>query len=79
MSNCTSASVASFMAAEGSQLDGKMSADGFEFGLNYALLDPTSCSVGFQVSIEQSNIQGISGPFSVLMEENGSATFAKPA
>jgi len=43
-----------------------------------AILDSASCSIGFQILIEQPNIQGIGGPFSVLLEENGTTSFAKP-
>jgi len=78
MANCTVPAVASFMGSESSQLEGKPTADGFEFSLRYAILDATSCSVGFQISIEQANIQGIDGPFRVLLEDNGSASFARP-
>jgi len=78
MANCTSAAVASFMSSEASLLEGGPAAAGFEFRLAYTILNSASCSVGFQISIEQLDIQGIGGEFSVLMEENGTASFATP-
>ena len=78
LSNCTSSQVASFIGPLASELSSAASADGFLFHLVYAVTSGTSCSVGFQVSIEQANIQGIGGSFEVQLEENGTATFAGP-
>jgi hypothetical protein len=43
-----------------------------------AILNSTWCSLGFQISIEESSIRGTSGLLSLLPEDNGIAAFEKP-
>jgi hypothetical protein len=76
MENCTATNVASFMDAASAKPALVSAADGFKFGLAYAIAGTTPCSVRFQVSIEQVDISGPGGPFNVRMQENGTAEFA---
>ena len=78
MENCSSSAVASFMGPLRTRLASASSADGFEFGLQYALTNQASCSLSFEVSVEQANIQGLGGLFDVILKESGSASFAQP-
>ncbi|MDE1852707.1 MAG: hypothetical protein KGI38_03045 [Thaumarchaeota archaeon] len=72
--NCTAASMAPLMgrASQGPASDA--SQDGFEFSLAYGITSSPSCSVDFVVSLEQDGIQGVSGTFSVRMEEGASVS-----
>jgi hypothetical protein len=75
MENCTASAVASFMDPLGSELSSASAAEGFDFGLQYTLMSGTQCTISFQVSITQTDIQGLNGPFSVALQDSAVATF----
>lgn len=77
--NCTRDAVAPFVEGAGSMAASSAAADGFSFGLTFVVAAGGSCAVSFVVHLRQSGIQGPGGPFSVQLQEGGSASFARPA
>jgi hypothetical protein len=75
VSNCTSSVVDPLLAAAGAGPGSTASADGFAFGLTHYIVARSPCEVGFSVTLGQAGIDGPGGPFSVVLEGSGAATF----
>jgi hypothetical protein len=76
LSNCTDSAITSVLAKLSLGLSTNASRDGFQFGLGFAIASTKPCSVSFQVSIEQADIQGLGGVFSVRMQAEELVSFA---
>ena len=74
--NCTSGVVGPLLRSIAHQPAASAEADGFSFGYTYVIDGQSPCAVTFRVTIEQTNVDGPGGSFSVLLEGEGSATFA---
>jgi hypothetical protein len=75
--NCTTSTIAPVLARVSLGPSSNASKDGFNFGFGFAITSSKPCSVSLKVSIEQSDVEGLGGPFTVRMEAEGSASFAK--
>jgi hypothetical protein len=76
ISNCTSEAVAPIMAEARARPASQAAIDGFGFRFSYSILAQSSCTVGFSVAVEQANVEGPGGNFSVLLEGAGVESFA---
>ena len=76
VSNCTASIVDPLMVDAGAGPSASAASDGFEFGYSYTISGQTPCTVSFGVKVEQANVVGPSGTFSVLVAEGGAASFA---
>ncbi len=76
LSNCTTKGVGPIAEKAASGPAASAGADGFNFGFKYSVVDQDPCQVKFQVTIEQTAIQGPSGSFSLLLAGEGGASFA---
>jgi hypothetical protein len=76
VSNCTANIVGPLMEAAGAGPSSLALADGFDLGYSYSISSQTPCTVSFGVRLEQTDIVGPSGTFSVLLAWKGVAAFA---
>ena len=76
ISNCTSEAVAPIMAEASANPASQAATDGFSFRFSYSILAQSPCTLGFSAAVEQVNIEGPRGGFSVLLEGAGVASFA---
>ncbi len=75
VSNCTSQTVSPVMESVSASQATAFRADGFGFGLDYSVASQHPCTVSFRVSLEQQDIPGPGGAFSLLLEGEGSTSF----
>ena len=77
--NCTSGAVDPLVIEASRSAAAAVAADGFGFGLAYAVIPGGDCGVSLQVKVQQAGVQGPSGPFTVRLEEEGFAFFGQAA
>lgn len=77
--NCTATPVGPLVESASRASASAVAGDGFLFGLSYALTETIPCTVVFVVSVEQQDIQGPAGGFSVRMQEEGRASSGQQA
>ena len=76
VSNCTSDVVGPTMAEASAHQALQAAIDGFGFHFSFSILTQTPCTVAFSVAVEQANVDGPRGSFSVLLGGSGAASFA---
>lgn len=76
--NCTYLAVAPMIRGAGAGPASAAAADGFSFSLDFAVERGSGCTVSLQVGVQQEGVQGPGGPFTVRLQEGGSATFGQP-
>jgi hypothetical protein len=77
LTNCTSRSVEAWASAASFAPKALAVADGFAFRMVVLAVQPSPCSASFAVDLQQRMIQGMTGYFSVELEETGNATFSQ--
>lgn len=75
---CNSTAIGSLMSRAEGQSFSASARDGFAFGLSYYLANSDPCVVRFTVTIEQNDINGPGGPFSIRLREDGWASLRVP-
>lgn len=75
--NCTAWPVGPLMESASQAPASTAAGDGFGFSLEYSVEKTIPCTVGFRVSVEQSDIQGPVGEFNVQVQEEGIASFGQ--
>jgi len=76
LSICTASRITSVLKTVSRGAASKAVGDGFYFDSGFAITSAKPCSVNLRVSVEQADIQGLGGTFSVGMEAEESASFA---
>lgn len=77
--DCNSTAIGPLMSRAEGQSVSASTRDGFVFGLSYYLTSSDPCVVRFTVTIEQNEINGPGGPFSISLQEDGWASLPLPA
>ncbi len=76
--NCTASSVLPLIDAAALPYSVTASDEGFRIGVNSTVVRTVPCSVSFQVSVQQAEVEGPAGYFSVLVREAALASFEQP-
>jgi hypothetical protein len=77
--NCTSIGVGPLVLGASRNAASLVAADGFAFGLSYTVVSGAECSVSLQIRVQQADIGGPGGTFTVQLEAEGLASFAQSA
>ena len=76
LANCTTSTVTPILSKVTLGLAANASREGFQLGIGFAIASAKPCSVSIHVSIEQADVQGLGGAFSVRLQTEGLASFA---
>lgn len=76
--NCTYPDVAPVVRGASAGPASAAEADGFRFSLGFSVARGPGCTVHFRVGVQQEGVPGPGGPFTVRLQEGGSATFGQP-
>ena len=77
--NCTVGAITPVMEALSRGPASSAAADGFGFSLGFSVTSGAVCTVGLQVSLQQPEVQGPGGPFTVRVQEGGLVAFGQPS
>ncbi len=76
--NCTGPTVLPLVDVAARPYSAMASEEGFWIGVNSTIASSSPCSVRIEVSVEQEEIEGLAGYFSVRVQEEAIASFEQP-
>ena len=77
--NCTSETAGPLVLEASRGPSAEVAADGFGFGFGYSLIPGEECRVSLLVQVQQEEVEGPGGPFTVRLEGEGVASFGPQA